>query len=141
MEDETIKVIVEDTGDAIRVTEIHDIPLDDDDDDELIEEVTDFNRPSRKPSNAASVAGQVGQFYFSALMLPLNLLPDRARYHAKNSIREGFLSFKALVEEVNTAIDDGLARSINKDRQKVNASTDYADTIDEEDDSLSSGVI
>lgn len=90
--------------------------------DEPIEEFTvdDFDRSARSVGNGVgNLVGQVGRLYFNVLTLPLNLLPRRSRYHAKNSIREGFLSFKVLVDDVTDSIDRGLSRSLERDKLHV----------------------
>ncbi|HEX2913245.1 MAG TPA: hypothetical protein VH186_20755 [Chloroflexia bacterium] len=91
--------------------------------DEPIEEFTtaDFDRSARSVgTGAANLVGQVGRLYLNVLTLPLNLLPAKSRYHAKKSLREGFLSVKTLVDEVNNTIDHTLTRSMERDRLRMN---------------------
>jgi hypothetical protein len=66
-----------------------------------------------------SVIGSVGRLAFNVATLPINLLPSRSRYHAKNSIREGFLSVKTFLEDVTGAIDDELSRSVSRDKVRM----------------------
>ena len=67
--------------------------------------------------DVANLVGQIGRLGFNLMALPLNLLPGESRYHAKNSLREGFMAFRSLVDEVATGIDESIARS----RQAANA--------------------
>lgn len=69
-----------------------------------------------RPDNAAdpdvaNLVGQLGRLGFNLMALPLNLLPTQSRYHAKNSLREGFMAFKSLVDEVATGIDESIVRT------------------------------
>lgn len=73
----------------------------------------------------ASLVGQVARLGFGVATLPLNLLPARSRYHAKNAVKEGFLTVKVLVDDVNNFVEDTLTRSM--DRDKVRASLDDLD--------------
>ena len=76
------------------------------------------NRPANSSDpDMANLVGQIGRLGFNLMALPLNLLPTQSRYHAKNSLREGFMAFKSLVDEVATGIDESIARS----RQAANA--------------------
>lgn len=106
MDDVKVKV----TDDAVKV-KVNDA-------DEPFEEFdgVEFNR-----AGVGNFVTQVGRLYFNVLTLPVNLLPRRSRYHAKNSIREGFLSFKALVEEVTEGIDRSLNRSLERDKANLDA--------------------
>jgi hypothetical protein len=61
--------------------------------------------------DVANLVGQLGRLSFNLMALPLNLLPSQSRYHAKNSLREGFMAFKSLVDEVATGIDESIART------------------------------
>lgn len=80
-------------------------------------EVEDLNLEDNNPAanttdpDVANLVGQVGRLSFNLMALPLNLLPAQSRYHAKNSLREGFMAFKSLVDEVATGIDESIARS------------------------------
>ncbi len=117
MADETIKVKIEDEGVKVKVNDPSYRAF-----EEPVEEFTgaDFDRTARSVGGGVSnLVGQVGRLYLNVLTLPLNLLPSRSRYHAKNSIREGFLSFKVLVDDVTGAIDDGLNRSLRRDRLRM----------------------
>jgi hypothetical protein len=58
------------------------------------------------------------------MALPLNLLPGQSRYHAKNSLREGFMAFKSLVDEVATSIDESVARSKQTSKTKIETTED-----------------
>lgn len=88
--------------------------------DEPIEEFENVGRSaSRAIGGVGNLVGQVVRLQFGLLTLPLNLLPARSRYHAKNAVREGFLTFKSLVDEVTNGIDDGLSRSMERDRVRV----------------------
>src|SRR5689334_3311968 len=96
-----------DEGVKIRVTEADVMG------DEPIEEFENIGRSaSRTIGGVGNLVGQVVRLQFGLLTLPLNLLPARARYHAKNSVREGFLAVKTLVDEVTEGIDEGLSRSM-----------------------------
>lgn len=95
--------------------------------DDPVEEI-DPAYPGSAANNVVGTVGnlakQVVRLQFGLLTLPLNLLPSRSRYHAKNSIREGFLSFKSLVDEITTGIDDGLRSSLDSDRVWANNGVD-----------------
>jgi hypothetical protein len=142
MMDDPIKVKVEDNGGVkVKVNEpgvrAYEEPIEEFDG-------VDFDRTARNVGGGvANLVGQVGRLYFNVLTLPLNLLPSRSRYHAKNSIREGFLSFKVLVDDVTGAIDDGLTRSLRRDRLRIDDLDD--DTIrparNAVDDTLGGGAI
>lgn len=72
----------------------------------------DYDRSANSTNpDVANLVGQVGRLGFNLMALPLNLLPGQSRYHAKNSLREGFMAFKSLVDEVATGIDESIARS------------------------------
>lgn len=72
----------------------------------------DFSRGENSTDpDVANLVGQLGRLSFNLMALPLNLLPSQSRYHAKNSLREGFMAFKSLVDEVATGIDESIARS------------------------------
>ena len=78
----------------------------------------DYDRAANSTNpDVANLVGQIGRLGFNLMALPLNLLPGQSRYHAKNSLREGFMAFKSLVDEVATGIDESIARS----RQAVNS--------------------
>jgi hypothetical protein len=71
----------------------------------------------------SSVGGFVGsavKFGFGLATLPLNVLPATSRYHAKNAVREGFLTVRSIVDNVNDTIDKGLSKSMEKDKVKAN---------------------
>ena len=125
MMDDTIKVKVEDDGGVkVKVNEpgvrAYEEPIEEFDG-------VDFDRTARNVGGGvANLVGQVGRLYFNVLTLPLNLLPSRSRYHAKNSIREGFLSFKVLIDDVTGSIDDGLTRSLKRDRLRMD---DFDDDV------------
>ncbi len=123
MDDPSIKVKATDDGVKIRVNEPGVRAT-----EEPIEEFStmDFDRGRGGVGGVGNLVGQVGRLYFNVLTLPLNLLPRRSRYHAKNSIREGFLSFKTLIDDVTGSIDDGLNRSLQRDRLRMD---DYDDVI------------
>jgi hypothetical protein len=72
-----------------------------------------------------SLAGQVARLGFGVATLPLNLLPARSRYHAKNAVKEGFLTVKVLVDDVADFVDETLTRSMERD--KTRASMDDLD--------------
>ncbi len=89
--------------------------------DEPIEEfVGDFAGTTRSVGGGvASLVGQVGRLYIGVLTLPLNLLPARSRYHAKNAVKESFLTIKVLVDEINHSIEHSLDRSLERDKVRV----------------------
>ncbi len=90
--------------------------------DEPIEEFDNIGRETRRAvGGVGNLIGQVIRLQFGLLTLPLNLLPEKSRYHAKNSVREGFLAIKSLVDEVTDGIDDGLNRSMDRDRMRVSS--------------------
>ncbi len=73
----------------------------------------DNNLPGNSADpGVANLVGQLGRLSFNLMALPLNLLPSQSRYHAKNSLREGFMAFKSLVDEVAVGIDESVARSM-----------------------------
>ena len=105
--DETIRVnTADDTGPIIESAAPAQDPLS----DEL--PLEDYNRAENSTGpDVANLVGQFGRLSFNLMALPLNLLPSQSRYHAKNSLREGFMAFKSLVDEVATGIDESMARS------------------------------
>jgi len=93
--------------------------------DEPIEEFDNLGREARRTvGGVGNLVGQVVRLQFGLLTLPLNLLPTRSRYHAKNAIREGFLAIKSLVDEVTEGIDNGLSRSMQRDNMRVSLDLD-----------------
>ncbi len=73
----------------------------------------DNNLPGNSADpGVANLVGQLGRLSFNLMALPLNLLPGQSRFHAKNSLREGFMAFKSLVDEVAVGIDESVARSM-----------------------------
>lgn len=104
--DETIRVKIVD--DSVTIREIEDgAPAA----EEL--NLEDANLPSSNATDpgVANLVGQLGRLSFNLMALPLNLLPSQSRYHAKNSLREGFMAFKSLVDEVAVGIDESVARA------------------------------
>jgi hypothetical protein len=137
--DETIRVKIVDDSDKIGVTEPETTSPANATIPESGEELNleDYNRPANSSDpGVANLVGQVGRLSFNLMALPLNLLPGQSRYHAKNSLREGFMAFKSLVDEVASSIDESIARS-QKPKVKVTTSqgnsnispadTDYSD--------------
>src|SRR4051812_27315956 len=108
--DETIKVRVVDDSDKIKVVE--DVtPVEGlNNAEELRLEDTTLPGNSTAP-DVANLVGQLGRLSFNLMALPLNLLPGQSRYHAKNSLREGFMAFKSLVDEVAVGIDESVSRA------------------------------
>lgn len=97
--------------------------------DDPIEEINPaMDSMGRTANNVIGTVGnltkQVVRLQFGLLTLPLNLLPSRSRYHAKNAVREGFLSFKTLVDEITNGIDEGLRGSLDRDRVWASDSMD-----------------
>jgi hypothetical protein len=120
--DETIRVKIVDDSDKIRVTETETTPPANATLPETGEELNleDYNRPANSTDpGVANLVGQVGRLSFNLMALPLNLLPGQSRYHAKNSLREGFMAFKSLVDEVASSIDESIARSQKPDKLKT----------------------
>jgi hypothetical protein len=118
--DETIRVKIVDDSDKIKVTEI---PANPAGNEELYLE--DAHQPSNKSDpDVANLVGQIGRLSFNLMALPLNLLPGQSRYHAKNSLREGFMAFKSLVDEVATSIDESVARSKQTSKTKIETTED-----------------
>lgn len=73
-----------------------------------------------------NLAGTVGNFVkqvvrleFGLLTLPLNLLPTKSRFHAKNAIKESFLTIRSAVDEINNSIENGLNRSLDRDKARM----------------------
>ncbi len=98
--------------------------------DEPIEEFDNIGVGVRRTAGGvADVVSQVVRLGFGVATLPLNLLPNRSRYHAKNSIREGFLAVKTLIDDVTDGIDTGLSRSMERDRMYAGSIRLDADTI------------
>ena len=97
--------------------------------EEPIEEFTgNFADTTRSlGGGVVNLAGQVARLGFGVATLPLNLLPARSRYHAKKAVKEGFLTVKVLVDDVNNFVEDTLNRSMERD--KVRASMDDLDDI------------
>lgn len=108
--DETIKVRVADGSDKIRVVE-EPVPV------VGLETSEELNlEDSSLPGNStgpevANLVSQLGRLSFNLMALPLNLLPGQSRYHAKNSLREGFMAFKSLVDEAAVGIDESVSRA------------------------------
>lgn len=96
--------------------------------------------------DVANLVGQLGRLSFNLMALPLNLLPSQSRYHAKNSLREGFMAFKSLVDEVATGIDESIART---QRGAKPAKITVEDTsaapekvqVNDEDDTIGKGAV
>jgi hypothetical protein len=90
--------------------------------DEPIEEFDNVGRAAgRAIGGVGNLLGQVVRLQFGLVSLPLNLLPAKSRYHAKNSVREGFLAIKTLVDDVTNGIDSGLSRALERDRVRSGA--------------------
>jgi hypothetical protein len=120
--DETIRVKIVDDSDKIGVTEPETTSPDNATIPESGEELNleDYNRPANSSDpGVANLVGQVGRLSFNLMALPLNLLPGQSRYHAKNSLREGFMAFKSLVDEVASSIDESIARSQKPGKVKI----------------------
>lgn len=108
--DETIKVRVVDDSDKIKVVDDV-VPV------EGLNNAEELNlEDSTLPGNStapdvANLVSQLGRLSFNLMALPLNLLPGESRYHAKNSLREGFMAFKSLVDEIAVGIDESVSRA------------------------------
>lgn len=87
--------------------------------EETPETLDELDSAQFKKGGVTNLVTQAGRLYFNVLTLPVNLLPRRSRYHAKNSLREGLLSLKSLVEEVGEGIDRSLKRSIDRDEAEI----------------------
>jgi hypothetical protein len=94
-------------------------------DDDVIEEieVSDMSR-GNLADQVGNVLKQVFRFQVGLVTLPLNLLPSKSRYHAKNTIREGFLTVKSLIDGVNNGIEDTLNKSLEKDKIRLEIESD-----------------
>jgi hypothetical protein len=94
-------------------------------DDDLIEEieVSDMSR-GNITDQVGNVLKQVFRFQVGVATLPLNLLPSKSRYHAKNAIKEGFLTVRALVDGINDGIEDTLNKSLEKDKVRMELNED-----------------
>ena len=109
--DETIRVKIMDDSERIRELEAETPFTVQDSGEEL--NLEDNNLPGNSADpGVANLVGQLGRLSFNLMALPLNLLPSQSRYHAKNSLREGFMAFKSLVDEVAVGIDESVARSM-----------------------------
>jgi len=87
--------------------------------DAPFEDVTSSDFPDSTTAHRSGVSNlleQAARLSFNLMSVPLNLLPSKSRYHAKNSIREGVLSFKVLVDDVTEALDRNLSQSMERDR-------------------------
>lgn len=116
--DETIRVKIVDDSDKIKVTGPETPAIPQAGGEEL--NLEDYNRPANASDpGVANLVGQFGRLSFNLMALPLNLLPGQSRYHAKNSLREGFMAFKSLVDEVALSIDESIARSQQTKKSKV----------------------
>jgi hypothetical protein len=125
--DETIRVKIVDDSDKIRVTET---PAASEVSDEELNLEDDSLRGNASDPGVANLVGQLGRLSFNVLALPLNLLPGQSRYHAKNSLREGYMAFKSLVDEVAVSIDESVARS----KQSVKSSKSTKIKVEETTD-------
>ncbi len=94
--------------------------------EEAVEEFEgDFVGTSRSIGGGiGNLVGQVGRLYVGLLTLPINLLPAKSRVHAKNAIKEGFLTVKVLVDDINDGIENVLDRSLQRDRVRVSLDDD-----------------
>ncbi len=108
----------------------------------------DYDRPANSADpDVANLVGQIGRLGFNLMALPLNLLPVQSRYHAKNSLREGFMAFKSLVDEVATGIDESIARSrqaVSSTRIKVEEKTSKTPdkiTVADDDEVIGGGAV
>lgn len=113
--------------------------------DELPLEDVSRSENSTDP-DVANLVGQIGRLSFNLMALPLNLLPSQSRYHAKNSLREGFMAFKSLVDEVATGIDESIARTqraTNPAKIKVEEKSAAPEKIqvNDEDDTIGKGAV
>ncbi|HEX2915337.1 MAG TPA: hypothetical protein VH186_31530 [Chloroflexia bacterium] len=70
---------------------------------------------SNLTEGVTGLVGQVAGIGYNVATLPLNVLPRRARYHARKAIREGFLTFKVLIDDVTNGVDKTLKRSMERD--------------------------
>ncbi len=61
---------------------------------------------------------QVVRLQFGLVTLPLNILPAKSRYHAKNTIKEGFLTVRSAIDQINNSIENGLNRTIERDKAR-----------------------
>ncbi len=82
--------------------------------------VDEFERISNPTPKAVRglgrMASRMADFQFGLMSMPLNLLPEGTRYHFKNSLREGILAFKTLVDEVADGVENGLNQSMERDK-------------------------
>lgn len=111
--------------------------------EDLILEDPDRSANSTDP-DVANLVGQIGRLGFNMMALPLNLLPGQARYHAKNSLREGFMAFKSLVDEVATGIDESVARTrqaANPTKVKIADNSNIPPTNSGDDDVVGKGAV
>jgi hypothetical protein len=94
-------------------------------DDDVIEEieVSDMSR-GNVGDQVGNILKQVFRFQVGLVTLPINLLPSKARYHAKNSIKEGFLAVRSLVDGVNDGIEDTLTRTLERDKIRFDIDVD-----------------
>jgi hypothetical protein len=66
-----------------------------------------------------NVVKQVVRLQFGLVTLPLKVLPAKSRYHAKNTLKEGFLTVRSAIDGINNAIENGLTRSIDRDKARI----------------------
>jgi hypothetical protein len=62
---------------------------------------------------------QVVRLQFGLVTLPLKVLPAKTRYHAKNTLKEGFLTVRSAFDGINNTIENGLTRSIEHDKARA----------------------
>ena len=79
----------------------------------------DFKINGNLFKTANKIVQQVVRLQFGIVTLPLNLLPAKPRYYAKNTLHEGFLVVRSLVDDVANSIDAGLTRGLDKDKTKA----------------------
>ena len=65
-----------------------------------------------------NAANQVLRLQFGLVSVPVNLLPRRARRHARTALDETYLTFKVLIEDVSDALDNGLGGTDTRRRSR-----------------------
>ncbi len=113
-----IKVIEDNHKDAVKI-KVTEEAAGSSNFDTPFEDVTSSGYVDSARTNKSGVSNlieQAARLSFNLISIPLNLLPSQSRYHAKNSIREGVLSFKVLVDDVTSALDRNLSHSMERDQ-------------------------
>lgn len=74
--------------------------------DNLLEE----DIPQTRGNTITNLVGSTFRLGYGVATFPLNILPANSRVHAKNAVREAFLTVKVLIDDVTNGIDKTLTR-------------------------------